>query len=191
MTNLKTFLDLIARDDYVVLDTETTGLKFGEICQIAIVESTGDVLFDELVKTHDPIPADATAIHGITDRMVVDSPTWPDIGDEIWRILAERDVVVYNAVYDRKMLHQTAERWGLLRVDWKTVATWHCAMEAAAEWNGDWNEYHSSYRWQPLTKIASGFGIPTNGAHNALTDCQMTLEVCRALLIERENQHEG
>lgn len=190
MTDLKSFLDLIARDDYLVLDTETTSLKRGEICQIAIIESGGDVVLDELVKTHDPIPAAATAIHGITDLMVADAPTWPEIADEIWRILDDRDLVVYNAIYDRKMMHQTAEVWQLPKVEWKEVATWWCAMDAAAEWYGDWNEYHQSFRWQPLTKIACEFGIPTNGAHSARVDAQMTLEVCRALLIERENRHE-
>lgn len=186
MSDLKTFLEMIERDNFLVLDTETTGLRQGEICQIAIIESTGAVLLDCLVKTQDPIPADATAIHGITDAMVADSPTWDLLVKPVQDMLQGRDLVVYNAIYDRKMMHQTAERAGLPKVEWKEVATWWCAMEAAAEWYGDWNSYHQSYRYQKLVRIAYLLGIPTNGAHTALADAQMTLAVCRAMLRQQE-----
>lgn len=43
--------DLLNRTDVLILDTETTGLGHtAELVELAIVDTTGKVLFDELVK---------------------------------------------------------------------------------------------------------------------------------------------
>lgn len=105
MTNLS-ILDVIRSGDYLLLDTETTGLgSDAEICQIAIISSNGEVLLDTLVKPMRLIPHEATAIHGITNDMVADAPMFPL--DTIYEILSGRDVVVYNESYDRSMLYQS------------------------------------------------------------------------------------
>ncbi len=44
-----------------------------------------------------------------------------------------------------------------------------------------WNSYHGNYRWQSLSTAADYFGIDISGAHNAATDCLMTLEVVKAM----------
>lgn len=181
-SNLKSFLEMVEQDDYLILDTETTGLKWGEICQIAIIESTGEVHFDCLVKTQNPIPPDAIAVHGITDEMVADSPTWDLLVEPLRELLAGRDLVVYNAVYDRKMMHQSAERCRLPKTDWKLLSRWWCAMEAYAEYYGEWNEYHGNCHWQPLAAAARNFKIPTPDTHTALGDAVTTLRVCQAML---------
>lgn len=178
---LTTFKTLIRSGDYVILDTETTGLDSGEICQIAIINSAGNVILDTLVKTANPIPPDASRIHGIYDEDVVDSPTWPLLMPRVREILTGCNVVVYNAVYDRKMLHKTNEAWKLDKVEWKEFSRWWCAMEMFAEVYGDWNDYRKSFRWQKLVTAARYYNLPTEGAHTALADCQMTLGVVKAM----------
>jgi len=182
MSELQAFLDMLKQDNYVVLDTETTGLDRGEIVQIGIVESTGDVLFDVLVKPVNPIPRDATAIHGITNEMVADSPSFALLVPSIRDALVGRNVVVYNAVYDRKMLHQSAEAAGIAKTNWKEISRWWCAMESFAEIYGDWNDYRQSYRWQKLSTACQYYRIPVQNAHTALADAQMTLEVCKRMV---------
>lgn len=182
MSSLTDFKAMIQRGDFLLLDTETTGLHDGEICQIAIIDHAGIVLMDSLVKTTFSIPADATRIHGITDAMVADAPTWSDLTDQIQAILAGRDLIVYNAVYDRKMMHQSAEKAGLPKVEWKELTRWHCAMEAFAEVYGDYNSYRGTYRWQKLTTAAAYYGLPVQNAHSALGDCLMTLGVVKAMV---------
>lgn len=179
--NLTTFKELIRSGDYVILDTETTGLDSGEICQIAIINSAGDTIIDTLVKTAKPIPSDASRIHGIYDSDVADAPTWPLIAPRVREILTGCNVVVYNAVYDRKMLHKTNEAWNLEKVDWKEFSRWWCAMEMFAEVYGEWNDYRQSYRWQKLVTAARYYDLPTEGAHSALADCKMTLGVVKAM----------
>jgi DNA polymerase-3 subunit epsilon len=166
---------MIRRRDFLVLDTETTGLERGEIVQIAVVDATGNVLLDTLVKPGQPIPGDATRIHGIHDYDVQDAPSWALISPALVKLLTGRDVVIYNAVYDRKMMHQSAEAAGLPKVDWKALASFWCAMEAFAEVFGDWNAYRGSYRWQKLVTAARFYGLPVVDAHSALGDCLMTL----------------
>lgn len=182
MSELKAFREMLAQNNFVVLDTETTGLERGEVVQIAIVESTGDVLFDVLVKPVNPIPRDATAIHGITNEMVAGSPSFALLVPSIRDALVGRNVVVYNAVYDRKMLHQSAEAAGINKTDWKVISQWWCAMEAFAEIYGDWNDYRQSFRWQKLSRACRYYNIPVENAHSALADAQMTLEVCRRMI---------
>lgn len=179
-TDLDHFREMIRRENFVVLDTETTGIR-GEICQIAIINSSGDVLLDTLVKPSDSIPSDATRIHGISNADVADAPTWADITDRVEELLTGQHVVVYNAKFDRGRMHQSAENAGLPKVDWKTFSTWWCAMELFAEEYGDWNDYHGSYRWQKLSTAATHYGIPVVDAHTALADCQMTLQVVKAM----------
>lgn len=167
--------------DYVILDTETTGLK-GEILQIAIVDSKGNTLLNTLLQPKREIEPGATAVHGITADMVKGYPTYPDLLTQLKEILTGQNVIVYNAKFDREMLHLTAEAWGLPKVEWKELAMWYCAMERFASIYGDWNSYHQSYRWQKLSTAASYYGIPVVNAHDALGDCLMTLEVCRAMV---------
>lgn len=89
----------LLRDGFVVLDTETTGLdEAAQIVSIAIIDHTGQVLLDTLVRPTISIPDDVVAIHGITDEMVVDAPTMAHLYDEVRRLLSGRTVVIYNAV---------------------------------------------------------------------------------------------
>lgn len=167
--------------NFVILDTETTGIHKGEVCEIAIINPDGLTLLHSLVKTHDPIPDDARAVHGISDVTVKDSPTWLLLQPEVAKLLTGVDVIVYNAVYDRKMLHQTGERWNMPKTEWKIIGNWICAMEAFAVHYGDWNAYRGNFKWQPLWKAAQFFNIDVVGQHSAHGDCLMTLAVCKAL----------
>lgn len=181
--SLADFLEIVRSGDYVVLDTETTGLHNGEIVQIAIVASDGDVLLDTLVKPSKPIPADATAIHGITNDMVSSAPLWKDVLPEVAAAVCDWNVIVYNAQYDRSFLHKTNDAHGLDRIDWKGCAAWYCAMTAFAELYGDWNEYHQNYKWQPLYKAGQHYGLSFQPGkqHTALGDCLMTLDIIKKM----------
>lgn len=175
------FWNMVRREQFLVLDTETTGLKVGEIVQIAIVDHTGNELLNTLVKPVLAIPPDATNIHGITDEMVSSAPGWNIVAPQVIDIIKGRDVIVYNATYDRKMMHQSDEHWTSERTVWRELCNWHCAMEAYAEHYGDYNSWHGSYRWQSLTNAMFQQDLPTQQAHTALGDCLMTLALVRKI----------
>lgn len=186
-TSLTNFINLVQSGNYVVLDTETTGLKRGEICQIAIIDSDGNPLLNTLVRTVNPIPTDASRIHHIYDSDVKEAPRWSDVQPLVVDIITHQNVIVYNAQYDRKMLHQSDEANGLDRTDYKQFSAWWCAMEAFAVIYGDWNSYHRSYRWQPLYRAAQHYGLQFRDAHSALGDCLATLQVIKRMrLLEKQ-----
>lgn len=163
----------------LILDTETTGLHdTAEIVDIALIDCSGAMLLDTLVKPTRPIPLEAQHIHGITNAMVSGAPTWADIHDRFCQILDGRPVVVYNREYDHRLLRQTMI---LHRLHVADLSRMECAMLAYAEHRGDWNNYHGNYRWHTLINAAKHSGVRVEGAHRAKADCLMTLGVIRAM----------
>lgn len=177
---LDDFTALIRRGNYLILDTETTGLDRGEIVQIAIIDDLGTTLLNSLVKPFSPIPYEASRIHGITDQHVISAPEWAVLWPAVMTLLNGKDVVVYNASYDLRMLYQSSGAWQI-PTDWAEIACWHDAMETFAEVYGEWNSYHGSYRWQRLETAARHYNLPVVNAHSALGDCLMTLGVVKAM----------
>jgi len=184
MSELQGLLNIIRSGQYLILDTETTGLERGEIVQISVIDSSGTALINTLVKPVEPIPASTTRIHGITNQMVAAAPRFVEVIDNLRQTLNGQQVIVYNAVYDRKMLHQSAEAAGIEKTDWKAISRWWCAMEAFAEVYGDWNSMRRSYRWQKLSIAARHYGISVVDEHSALGDCLTTLAVCKHMAVQ-------
>lgn len=150
------------QDNWVMLDTETTDLEDAEVVEIAIVDVQGTPVLNSLVRPTIPIPEEAIAIHGITDEMVKDAPTFPDIYPQIVTTLVGKEVLIYNASFDISILRRCCElhKLPLLGLSERS----HCLMEWYSEWYGDWSNYWKSYRYQPLC-----------GGHRALSDCQAAL----------------
>lgn len=176
---MPTLPELIASGDYLILDTETTGLyDDAEIVSIAIIDSQGFILLDTLVQPYNPIPAEATAIHGITNEMVANAPLWDAVWNKVVALLDGKNVVVYNMAYDVNLLYQSSAPCDV-DVEWWGLCDWYCAMAAYAEYWGAWSDYHQSYTWQRLTAACSQQGIEVKDAHGALGDCLMTLALCK------------
>lgn len=167
-----------------VLDTETTGLDdHAEIVEISVIDQAGAVVLDTLVKPVNPIPADATAIHGITNEMVRNAPTWDQVHAQVIQLFTERPVVIYNAEYDTRLIEQSAARYNLLDDDLVEClnSNFNCAMMEYAYF---WGECRSDGepKWQRLTNAAAQQGVEIEGeAHRALCDCKTTLGVIKAM----------
>lgn len=181
--------ETLADPRLAVLDTETTGLLDGPdpayIVEMSILAGDDTVLLDTLINPQMAIPAAATAVHGISDAMVADAPTFSEILPELNHVLDGRRTIIYNQAFDTEILrreldrhyrasdpntmtkpgrtHPTAERWiSTLRAE--------CAMEWYAQWFGNWHERWQSYTWQPL-----------RGGHRARGDCAATLARLRSM----------
>ncbi|WP_411753639.1 3'-5' exonuclease [Serratia sp. (in: enterobacteria)] len=168
--------------DCLILDTETTGLgDDAEIVEITIIDTTGKPLINTLVKPSKAIPAEATAIHGITDAMVMNAPLWTEVCHKVGALMSGRTVVMYNASYDARLLDQTDLIWGVIPDLKNGLADFQCAMRAYAEFYGQCSE-RGGYKWQKLTAAAEQQGIKIQGtAHRALSDCLTTLGVIKAM----------
>lgn len=169
----------------LILDTETTGLgDDAEVIEIAVIDCTGEILLDTLVRPSGPVPAEAAGIHGITDAMLAGAPTWSEIHDRFCALVRGRQVVAYNRDFDTRVLAQTARRYALplpVEIDPSVVDRMHCAMQAYAAFRGEWSEEKGCYRWQKLSAAAEQQGVTVGNAHRALGDCVMTLGIIRAM----------
>ena len=68
----------------VYLDTETTGTgPNAELVEICIVDHDGAILLDTLVKPRGKIEAGARNVHGISDSLLSDAPSWQDIWPQV------------------------------------------------------------------------------------------------------------
>lgn len=174
---IKTARKIIAERP-VYLDTETTGLdSSAEIVDIAIIDSDGTELMNTLIHPMSSIPKQATNIHGIRNEDVTNAPTFADIQLNIGSLLYDRLVVIYNRNFDLRLIEQSAKanlEFPLTR----------CAMTLYAQFYGDWNEYHQSYRWQKQSDAAKQLGIEIPAdSHRAAADanlCRLIIEAMAA-----------
>lgn len=155
---------LDAPDKWVILDTETTGFYNAEIVQIGVINLSGEIILDSLVKPTIPIPSEASAIHGITDEMVANSPDFPSIYPKIQDALEGKLVIIYNSEFDISILKNCCLIHSLPTIKLKKRST--CLMEIYAQFYGQWSNYYDDYTWQPL-----------EGNHSAIGDCQAALRL--------------
>ncbi|MGH7778841.1 MAG: 3'-5' exonuclease [Candidatus Binataceae bacterium] len=164
----RTLMDADA--DWVILDTETTGLGLtDEVIQIGIIAPDETVLFDSLVRpqSRTSIPAGATAVHGISIEHLAGAPTFSELAPRLEELLRERRIVAYNAEYDRRLVKQTALLCGVRAPQ----SRWVCAMRAYSRFVGEWDERKNDYRFQRLPA----------GDHSAIGDCRATLKIIRTI----------
>lgn len=166
----------IVNSPYVVLDTETTGLsESSEIVDIGIVDHEGRVLLNSLVKPLNPIPHDASAIHGINDAMVANAPSWPELWPQIEQILRGKSLGIYNEEFDLKMMRISSLLNGIAWLP--SYSSSFCIMKMFSAYYGEWNDYFGDYRWQRLEFAGRELGIELENTHRALDDAQLSREV--------------
>ncbi|QMT46549.1 hypothetical protein H3L92_10970 [Neisseria dentiae] len=169
-------------DNYVVLDTETTGLDDdAEIIEIAIIDIDDNVLLNTLIRPSKPMPdwCEAVRIHGITNEMLDGAPTWKEMYPRIVEILSGKQVVIYNADFDLRLIRQTCDKYDLQA----PIDTAFCAMNHYSEWYGEKSyTFPGRYHKQSLYKAVRFTGNKFSGEnHRALTDCKATLSVLKSI----------
>jgi len=162
----------------VIVDTETTGLdKAAEVCEISIIDGhTGLTLLDTLIRPTRPISPGAEKVHGISDAMVADAPTWADIHGVVCRLLTGTTVIIYQQEFDLRLMKQSARAndCRLPQLDSACAMLWlHDFLKTRTDPNP---------KWPKLTEAADMFGVTPQGtAHRALCDAIMTRDVLLAV----------
>lgn len=101
------------------IDLETTGINIStdKIVEIAIVKIAIDgskIVKRKLINPQMPIPAASSVIHGITNEMVKDAPTFKQAANEIKQFIENCDLAGYNSNrFDIPMLIEEFLRAGL------------------------------------------------------------------------------
>lgn len=172
--------------DFVVLDTETTGLNpnTDKVVEIALLKISKGKIVDEyctLVNPQKHISSRVSQMTGIYDADVADAPLYDDVGKEIASFLGDCVIIGHNVKFDLDFMG------GLLKnVTLRENLTWEYINTvdlAKAAYPGMEN-----YKLQTLVKELS---IDTEGAHRARADAMATwklFELCRDALIAREHR---
>jgi len=101
------------------IDLETTGINVSidKIVEIAIIKIMPDgtkQVKRKLVNPEMPIPPASSEIHGITDEMVKDAPTFKVIANEVKQFIEGSDIGGYNSNrFDIPMLNEEFLRAGI------------------------------------------------------------------------------
>ena len=109
-------------NNIAIFDLETTGTNPSEdrICQIAIYicDSNLNPLGpprQSLINPGIPIPEQASKVHGITDEMVQNAPTFAQVAPTLLNIFQSTDWATYNGIrFDCPMLLAEFERCGII-----------------------------------------------------------------------------
>lgn len=155
----------------VVVDVETTGLDSArdQILEIAIRDGVGEeaATWTQRVRPSIPIPASASAVHGITNEDVAAAPSFADIAEEVRRRIEGAAVIIgYNVGFDLSVLSAEFARAGTAPLDLERTAI----VDPYHVWRNV--ERHT------LTGAHERFvGEPLNGAHGAAADVAATVRV--------------
>ncbi|MFJ5122313.1 3'-5' exonuclease [Kitasatospora sp. NPDC088548] len=157
---LKTLLtarEVSAPGAALVIDTETTDLYDARVCEIAVIDAhTGKTRLNQLINPQ--VPNRATHIHGITDAMVADCPTWEEILPKLFRITRGRRLLAYNSSFDMGVIAGHTGAVGRRPGRLAKKESWWCLMNARSVW-----EVHRDYKLY--------------GPHRALGDARAARDV--------------
>lgn len=161
-----------------VLDWETCGPDPATCApvELAVVRFEGGEVvgrFSALINPECPIPAEATAIHGITDEMVRDAGTARQAWSGAVRLLLGAIPCAYNAPFDRTILHRILPD----ALDGKAACS-YLELETAWPWLDPLVVIRHVDRFvrgkgrHKLTAVCERRGIKLDDAHRATADAE-------------------
>jgi DNA polymerase-3 subunit epsilon len=154
----------------IYYDTETTGVKPGKdrIIEIAAFEPQNNRSFCSFTNPECPIPAESTAITGITDEMVKDAPPIR-LALEAFVSFCEGECVLIahnNDAFDKLFLEAEFQRAGLLMPEWIFIDS--------LKWS---RKYRNDLPRHSLQFLREVYGIEANQAHRALDDVMVLYRI--------------
>lgn len=158
----------------VVFDIESTGTspRRDRVIELAAIKVSPDGAEERrcwLLNPTIPIPPETTAIHGITDEIVKDCPTFADKASEIFAFFEGCDLSGFNA--DRFDIPCLEEEFARVGMNFAASARKHVDVQRI---------YHKMEPRDLTAAVKFYLGRPHEGAHGAEADTAATLEVLKA-----------
>ena len=169
----------------IVFDTETTGLSFAggdRMVEIGCVELVNRVetgrTFHAYYHPERNMPAEAQAVHGISEAFLADKPVFAAAVDDLIEFLGDAPLVAHNAGFDFSFLNGELKRCGRPVINAKTrmIDTLQIARSK-----------HPGAK-HTLDALCNRFGIDRSHriVHGALLDAQLLSQVYVELLGGRQ-----
>ena len=177
-------MDLRLRRPLAFIDLETTGIniisdRIVEISVLKVLPTGGEEWMTTRVNPEIPIPKKASAIHGILDADVADSPKFRDIAKKLSAFLEGCDLAGYNAnKFDIPVL---AEEFLRVNIDFDFRRRRYVDVQVIFH-KKEQRTLSSAYLFYCKKEL--------HGAHSAKADTQATYEILKAQL-DRYNDLEN
>jgi DNA polymerase-3 subunit epsilon len=166
--------------EYVVFDTETTGMRLSQGDKVVSISGIrirrGRVqnadTFHTLVNPGRSIPPETVKIHHIEDHMVAGAPSMNDVYPQFVEYVGDSILVAHNAAFDMKCLQMAATEAGLPQIDNPILDTLLLSYAL-----------HNEIEGHSLDAIAERLGITIEGRHSSMGDARATAHIFLRLLL--------
>ncbi len=177
-------------DDYIVLDTETTGLPdengLPDIVTLGITVVRNREIEESVefkTRPQKRISEEAQSIHGITDEQAAGFDSFVSQWDQIVEYLKDQFIVIHNASFDWPILLDHVVRYGLAMPEIQGV---FCSQKAAIPWVQAMN-LPCSHRGPSLATLTTVLDVEDlrakkgGGIHGAEIDSRQTARIVEVM----------
>lgn len=160
--------------NFVAIDVETANEDMASICQIGIAKFVDGKLVEEWSSLIDPEQDFAdfnVEVHGITEKDVVGSPTFPEIADKVGSYL-NKNICICHTHFDRVSISRALTEYELNEFD----VVW---LDTAKVARRTWEEF--AYRGYGLANVCQKIGYEFKH-HDALEDAKAAAHILLAAI---------
>lgn len=161
---------------FVCIDCETTGLdpSVDRIIEVAAVKFTLEKTLDSFESLINPeclIPETSIAIHNISQEMVAGKPLIVDVLPRLLEIISKNIIIGHSVGFDIEMIAAAADRYGIPH------SLRHNLFFDTLRMARIYGESPTN----SLKQLSMHFNIEGDGAHRAMSDVAVNMEVFKYL----------
>ena len=182
----KTEGDFVLKNDYVVVDVETSGLepkKGARVIEFAAIRinPSGEVVdsFHTLVNPTDG-NVGMTSIHGVTLAMVKNAPTFADVTARVNEIFDDAIFVAHHALFDERFVAHELDVAGVAVNTMPGLCTYWLSRQV--------NEKTDEFPNHKLETLTRRYKVDPGVAHSAYSDAMVVAQVL-PLMLEQFGDH--
>ena len=171
--------------EYVVYDTETTGLNSGtdQMIEIGAVKVKNDEIidrFDELIACPTPLPKIITELTNITDEMLEGKDSEENVTKRFLEFIGDLPLVAHNAQFDISFVTSAVKKYNLKEFNNTVIDTMGMARNMYPEW-----------RNHKLSTLVKNLEVEwdEDKHHRADYDCEGTSKCFYKMLYELKRQN--
>lgn len=159
----------------IVFDTETTGLSFSaghRLVEIGCVELVNRVPtgrhFHAYLNPGRDMPAEAFAVHGLSEAFLADKPRFPEVCDDLIAFIGDCPLIAHNAMFDYGFINGELGACGRALLQVERIV---CTLQMAR------TRHPGAKHTLDALCVRYGIDLSARELHGALLDAQLLAQV--------------